>query len=430
VTAVACLRVDVSAHSGLMPLAALEQLVHKFAGAYLETRWAWPRRFAPLTEVSFLLTDPRSDDLDVAELRRLSDELQRHLFGVGNEGEVALLVFEGSHAAVTEFAAMDTLQVAAAVADPALLPPGGRLTRILPEAVASAVATPATLASPATAPAAPTAPAEETGWTVAPTPSLRRLLQTPEPPPPPAWEGVQGVYFMPHELFYGDVVMYIPQDANTHLSVVDGPGHMPKDAAVFDAACADIAARLLAGRPKGSLIFVPVCFTSLARPSRRETYMETLSKLPPERRSELAATIYDVPRDPAFTGLRQARALLEANFGAIDLRITDPGFEIEKLPADSVTSVTLMLPEGDSRVRLSALRRFAERLVHYKQRRIWPGVTNVRRRAELEAATELRIPFVTGPGVCSPVPSLVGGRRLPAADLPMSRSGWMARAAV
>lgn len=413
-TAVACLRVDVSAHSELMPLPALEQLVHKFAGAYLETRWSWPRRFAPLSEVSFLLTDPRSDDLEVAELRRLSDELQEHLFGVGDEGEVALLVFEGSHAAVTEFAAMDTQQVAAAVADPALLPPGGRLTRILPEALSRAAVTPA----------APSARAQETGWTEAPAASLRRLHQTPELPLPPAWEGVQGVYFMPRELFYGDVVMYIPQNAKTHLSVVDGPGHMPGDADAFDSACADIAARLLAARPKGSPIFVPVCFSSLARPSRREAYMETLSKLPLERRSELVAAIYDVPRDPAFTGLRQARALLEANFAAIDLRVTDPGFEIEKLPAGSVTSVTLMLPEGDSRARLSAMRRFTERLVHYKQRRIWPGVTNVRRRVELEAAAQLGIPFVTGPGVCSPMPSPVGGRRLQAAGLPMSMAQW------
>lgn len=413
-TAVACLRVDVSAHSELMPLPALEQLVHKFAGAYLETRWSWPRRFAPLSEVSFLLTDPRSDDLEVAELRRLSDELQRHLFGVGDEGEVALLVFEGSHAAVTEFAAMDTQQVAAAVADPALLPPGGRLTRILPEA----------LARSATEAEAPAAPAEEIGWTAASRPSLKRMLQTPEPPPPPAWEGVQGVYFMPREFFYGDVVMYVPQRGQTYLSVADGPGHMPKDAGVFDAACAAIATRLLAGRPKGTPVFVPICFTSLARPSRREAYLEALSELPLERRSELAATIYDVPRDPAFTGLRQARTLLEANFAAIDLRVTDPGFEIEKLPADCVTSVTLMLPEGDVRARLSAMRRFAERLDHYKQRRIWPGVTNVRRRAELEAAARLHIPFVTGPGVCSPVPSPVGGRRRPVPDLPMSLAQW------
>jgi len=413
VTAVACLRVDISAYSGTMSQAALEQLVHKFAGAYLETRWAWPRRFAPLSDVSFLLTDPRSDELDLGELRRLSDELQRHLFGTADDGEVALLVFEGTHAAVTAFAGLDTQQIADAVADPAKLPPGGRLTRILPECRSGGEPL-----SP------PPVPAEGAEWAVAP-PSLKRQLLEPPPPPPPAWEGVQGVYFIPRSVFYGDVVMYIPQNAKTHLSVVDGTEHMPKESSGFDAGCVRIAARLLSERPKGSLIFVPICFTSLARPSQRDAYMALLADLPKDRRSELAATIYDVPRDPAFTGLRQAKALLEPYFGAIDLRVTDPGFEIEKLSLEAVNSVTLVLPEGDNHMRLSALRRFAERLIHYKQRRIWPGVTNVRRRAEVEAAERLRIPFVTGPGVCTPVPSPVGGRSLAAEKLPMSLVDWM-----
>jgi hypothetical protein len=404
--------VDVSAHRGQMALPALELLVHKFASAYLEMRWSWPRRFAPLTDVSFLLTDPRSDELDLAELRRLSDELQRHLFGAEEEGEVALLVFEGSHAAVTTFAALDPAQVAEAVADPTKLPPGGRLTRILP--AHDGRQPPEEI---------PTRAPETTEWTALA--SLKRELTAPPPPAPPAWEGVQGVYFIPRSLFYGDVVMYIPRNAKTHLSVVDGPEHMPKDASAFDADCMRITARLLSERQKGPLIFVPICFTSLARPTLRDAYVAMLETLPEARRSELAATIYDVPRDPAFTGLRQARALLEPHFGTIDLRVTDPGFEIEKLPAESVNSVTLMLPEGDSHVRLAAMRRFAEHMVHYKQRRIWPAVTNVRRRAEVEAAERLRIPFVTGPGICAPVPAPVGGRSLAADHLPMSLSEWM-----
>ena len=124
----------------------------------------------------------------------------------------------------------------------------------------------------------------------------------------------------------------------------------------------------------------------------------------------------------------QMRALLEPHVASIDLRITDPGFEIEKLPLEAVTSVTLMLPEGDSHQRLSALRRFAERLTHYKQRRIWPGVTNVRRRAELEAASRLRIPFVTGPAVCAPLASPAGGRGVALASLPLTlREQWVPR---
>ncbi|HET6971869.1 MAG TPA: hypothetical protein VFH92_12130 [Phenylobacterium sp.] len=413
-TALACLRVDLSSYQGHMPPATLEHLVHKFAGAYLETRWSWPRRFAPLTDVSFLLTDPRSDDLDVAELRRLSDELQRHLFGAGEEGEVALLVFEGPHPAVTAFAAMDSQRIAAAVADPAQLPSGGRLTRIRPASAGDPQPDLATQAA-----------ADDNGWSVSPAALRRELTQTPAPPPPPAWEGLQGVYFMPREIFYGDVTMYIPQHARTHISVVDGAEHAPTDPVTFDMACMAMATRMLSERKKGALIFVPICFSSLVRPSQRDAYVEALSELPADRRSELAATVYDVPRDPAFTGLRQVRALLEPHFGAIDLRVTDPGFEIEKLASEVVSSVTLKLPDGDAHMRMAALRRFGEHLVHYKQRRIWPGVTNVRRRAEVEAAARLRIPFLTGPAICSPLPGPVGGRTVPLAHLPMSLGGWM-----
>ena len=101
---------------------------------------------------------------------------------------------------------------------------------------------------------------------------------------------------------------------------------------------------------------------------------------------------------------------------------------IEKLPPEAANSVTLMLPEGDAHQRTSALRRFAERLVHYKQRRIWPGVTNVRRSSELETASRLRIPFVTGPAVCAPVPAPVGGRAVALTNLPLSlRETWVPR---
>jgi hypothetical protein len=263
-------------------------------------------------------------------------------------------------------------------------------------------------------------------WEPAPAPGPAAPAATaPEPPLATAWEGVQGVYFMPRQIFFGDVVTYIPANGKTHLSVLDGPEHRPRDAAAFDAACVGMAARLLAQRPKGSLIYVPMSFTSLVRPSLRGAYEAMFEELPTARRAELAAVIYDVPRDPGFTGLKQARAFLAPWFSVVDLSVSDPGFEIEKLPPEVATSVTLSLPDGDSFVRISALRRFAERLIHFKQKRVWPGVTNIRRRAELEAAQRLHIPFVTGPVVCSPVPSPVGGRTLPMERLPMGLAEWM-----
>lgn len=408
-TAIACLRVDVSGHEGLMPMSALAPLVHKFASAYLETRWLWPRRFLPLTDISFLLTDPRQDEMDVAELRRLSDELQRHLFGASDDGEVALLVFEGSHAAVTAFAALDAAAVAAAMADPGLLPEGGRLTRILP-AVREGDGRP---------------PGREAvAWSAIPAPD--RAAPAPDQPPPAvAWEGAQGIYFIPRQTFFADVICFIPAGGKSHLTLVDGAEHMPKDALAYDTACLRIATRFLAQRGKGSPIYIPVSFSNLVRPSLRGAYEALLVELPPDRRSELAVSVYDVPRDPAFTALRQVRTLLDPHVAMIDLGISDPGFEIEKLPSGAATSVTFTLPEGDVHVRLSAMRRFAERLAHYKQRRIWLAITNVRRRQELEAAQRLHIPFVTGPAVCAPNPAPVGGRVLSLDRMPMTLARWM-----
>lgn len=69
--ALACLRVVVEPeHTGLSP-AVLGAVVLKFASAYLDSRWRWPRLFSPLTNYSFLLTDPRADEMDVQELGRM-----------------------------------------------------------------------------------------------------------------------------------------------------------------------------------------------------------------------------------------------------------------------------------------------------------------------------------------------------------------------
>lgn len=422
-TAFACLRVEIIAalqrHAGIGPL------VRKFSISYLDAKWAWPRQFAPLTDTSFLLSDPRADELDVEELRTMSDDLQVHLFGVGSDGEVALLLFEGPHDAIMTFAAMDLAVAAAAVNDPSLLPPGGRLTRLKSRpkprleddlawekhAELPRVQIPA---APQSAPAAPAASAEpprapSPNWAVG-GPAAR----------PPLWEGVQGVYFTQRSSFYGNVVMYMPHGSRTHLSLLDGPDHAPNNPETFDAECVGIAARMLAYQRSAAPIYLPLSFSRLVRPTLRAAYQTLLEDLPVGRRQELAATVYDVPRDPSHGGLVQAAQMLAPYFGALDLRCTDPQFEVEKLPLGVVNSVTFILPEGDQLVRLSAMRRFAERMERFKQRRIWPAVSNVRRRAEVEAAARLRIPFVTGPAVCPPLPRPVGGVSMTIDQLPLT----------
>lgn len=400
-TAVACLRVAVDASkTGISPT-TLGPLVAKFSTIYLESRWLWPRQFQPLTHYSYLLADPRADELDVRELARLSDELQTKLFGTGSDGELALLLFEGSREAAAEFAALDAAALIAALKDPALLPAGGRLTQIVsPEAV---LQDSEALREP---PSESAAPAIEPDEVIA----VERPL--------PALEGLQGVYFIPRGLFMGDVVSSTPGRAHTHLSVVEGAEHIPQDPSTFDADCVIAAMRYLVEGAKATL-FLPVCYSNIVRASQRDAYEQVLSVLPASCRKQLTATVYDTPRDPAFGALSQIRRMLDKYVANIDLQTHDPGFEIEKLTPQAVNSVTLVLPDVDARARLAVLRRFTDRLGLYRSRQVWSGVTNVRSRTELQACVAAKVPFVTGAGVCRLQMSPIGGRLQPLEVLPI-----------
>lgn len=408
-TAVACLRVAVDAEkTGLKP-AVLGPLVEKFSGIYLEGKWQWPRQFAPLTHYSFLLTDPRADELDVQELARLGDDLQIKLFGEGDDdaGKVGLLLFEGSAEAVRAFAALDDAAVSAALLDPSLLPPGGRLSRIE-----------ATDSEPEGAKPASGAP-EGPIWVTqqAALEDVAKKKEADQPMPP--LEGVQGIYFTLRSVFVGDVVSSTPGALRTHLSLVEGDEHMPSDPQAFDADCMAVAGRILAEPGPHSMLYLPICYSNIVRASQRAAYEEMLAALPREARGQLAAAVYDVPRDPAFTALATLRGSLLKYVTSLDLRTEDPGFEVEKLPPNAVTSVTLVLPIGDQRARLAVLRRFAERLGLYRKKQIWAGVTNVRSRVELEACIAAHVPFVTGPAVCRLQAAPVGGRMQPPEALPL-----------
>lgn len=143
-------------------------------------------------------------------------------------------------------------------------------------------------------------------------------------------------------------------------------------------------------------------------------------RLPPVAgRPDGDAAVYDVPRAPSFQALKQLRDALDAQFSAIDLRTHDPAFEIEQLTAEAVTSVTLVLPQAEPERRLIVLRRFIARIEAYKRRRIWPGVTHIRTRRELDVALEAKVPFLTGPGICRPQIRPLGGRPWPIEQLPV-----------
>ena len=387
--AVACLRVLVDGNRTEVPAEALAPLVAKYATVFLEVYWSFPRHSQALNAYSYLLSDPRVDELDTVELARLSQSLQEQLFGTGSEDGVQLVLFEGDAEAMNLFAGYSADDVLAAMRDPDRLPVGGRLRRIAPDG--SLIDMPEIVTAE---------PLDDHifGHSI---------------------DGAQGVYLAAKQAFIGDVISCTPAAAPTYYSLVDGEEHLPEDAESFDAACVMTALRFLVDFPASAPLYVPVSFSTLVRASQREAYVELLRVLPPETRRRLAATVYDVPRAPTFQAIQTIRSALDPSFLAIDLRTQDPDFQIQELADRTVNSVTFILPPARPDQRLAALRRFADHGADYRRRHIWSGVTNVRFRAERELAIALRIPFLTGSGICRIQSQPIGGRPWPIEDLPL-----------
>lgn len=388
--AVACLRIMLDGNRTDVPAEALGPLVAKYADIFFEVRWTFPRQSKQLNFYSYLLTDPVASELDTVELAKLSHELQARLFGTGTEDAVKLVLFEGDEGAINTFANYSAEQVLAAMADPSGLPAGGRLRRIAGDGSLIDV--------PEAPTSAPTADAFRFGPTI---------------------DGAQGIYFPAGGVFIGDVLNCTPVSAPTYYSMVDGEDHRPEDAAAFDAACLMAALQFLVDFPVAAPLHVPVSFSTLVRPRQRAAWLELADSLPGSARRLLSASVYDVPRAPTFQALSTIRTSLDTVFSAIDLAVGDPDFQIQDLTERAVASVTFVLPEGRQDVRLAALRRFADNMPAYRKRKIAAGMTNIRFRAERELALEMRVPFLSGPGICRIQSEPVGGRHYAVASLPL-----------
>lgn len=390
-TATACLRVSLDANRTDVPLESIGPLVAKYSNAFLEVRWCWPRTSKSLSPYCYLLTDPRAERLDTVELARLSDELELRLFGTAASEALTLLLFEGSEEAMEEFSALSDASILELVSTGRNLPGGGRLSRIGPDGVLSPV------------------PPDD--------PPPRRAFPAADELAPP-WEAVQGIYFAARELFVGDVLSCTPHESEVHVSLVDGHAHLPVDVVEFDNGCVLAALRLIAQNKLRAPLYLPVSFSKLMRPTMRSGYVELLGSLPPSARESLAAAVYDVPRVMSYQALGIVHGVLDEHVAAIDLQISDPGFEVLQLSTQAVRSVTLVLPDARPDVRLAALRRFGARADEFKRRRIWTGVTNIRTRKERDLALDLRVPFITGPAVSRLQNDPLGGTPWAYRDLP------------
>lgn len=388
----ACLRVLTP--PALAGRAGLDALIDKFAKAFLDARWSFPRRYEGLAPGAYLLVEPRGGRLDGRYLSDMATDLQLKLFGAEGEGEVTLVAFEGAVEEVARFAALSAPDLENLLAGGQHQPPFvGHLTRVAPQGLMGQATT-----TEAPQPAVGTARAA----------ALRPGVIDPT---------FYGVYFTPRERFVGCLVAA----ENERYSLQDGArpadAHSAHDYDARSAAAAVRAMELISER--GGLLFIPICFASIIHGVERDRHARFLEALPVERRAQMAAAVYDVPRQPSYRMVAILIDFLRRYFGTIDLQVADPGFAVEALPVDKINSVTFVLPDGEAKLRLAAIRRFAERREAYKGRRIWPAVTNVRTQGELELCFAMGVPFVTGRAVSSGLERPPVRPDTPASQLPL-----------
>jgi hypothetical protein len=420
--AMACLRVSILSPPGGQKAEDLQALVAKVINAFLQSRWEWPRQFEQMTPYAFVLTDPRSDRMDKRGLKALASELQLKLFGSDGEGEVSLLLFEGPDMEVHRFARLSVADVDRMLAGEAMNPPfEGSIDRITADQVRedrlARIETIADRLNPNLLQPAISGPGEFDDPAFDPPPRA-----PPAPRTPGRYESVYGgLYLSATQSFIGSVAMCRRPRRDRHLYPdLSAPEALPGLAAeAFDEGCVESANKALEQGAAG-LLFVPLSFSSLVRPTGRRAYARFLCHLPAEERDRLGAAVYDTPRAPSFFALSTIRRFLEPFFGEINLHVRDPAFEVEKLPADIVSSVTLALPaDREPAERLAAIRRFLQKRDAYKKRRIWAGVSPLATRAEVEACLSLRAPVIGGPAVAELQERPVGVHAVDAQALPV-----------
>lgn len=373
-TALACLKIFVGEELRFTDSDSMAALVAKVAGAYLETTWLWPRRHGLVAPFSFVLTDPRAVKLDPRELQALARDLQHKLFGDKGDGEIALLTFEGDQSDVMRFAGVPTAQLKALLGGEDDGEFAGRICRITPAGVIS-------IAPP--------------GGPIVGEPPMEALHTEPVVAAP-ARTAYRGVFHTQREVFVGNFAVWREAGSASAFGLdappaaVTAPEH---DIPVLN------GAKAMLTRFQAGVMFLPISFSTVIHPSARAELQPHLDALPRDQRGRLAAAIYDTPRAPTFSALSQLKRSLDPYFSRIDLRVTDPAFQIDDLPPDVANSITLELPATGEAARVAAISRFMRDAAGYRRKRVWQGITDVVTRRELNVALELGVPFLTGAAI-------------------------------
>lgn len=377
----ACLRIHGGAGGSAQEALVAQTRVMGLIDRFLERHWSPPRRFAQLTACAFLLTGPGAMSSEVAALAAPVAALERSLTQPAGAG-ISLLLFEGPMAIVQAFAGLDAAAVDRGLNDPGHLPPGGRLTRVAEIPV----------------------PARTSG------PASRSSLPS----------GFRGIYSLGRQAFVGDMPSLTLPDEESPLSLMCGVAFQPtvEQAPAFDSACLEVGRKILEAPGYVGVLFFPLSYWALMNQGETSTYERLLRGLPADRRNQLGASVYGVPRQPSGRSLQWLSATLSGAFSNIDLSTVDPDFGVEVLKEKMFSSVTLALPEASPALRRAALSRWVSHREAYTERHLWASVTNLREAAEVAACQALRAPFVSGPAVSDLLARPLGGRTRTITTLP------------
>lgn len=371
---------------------SVADLVAKIAAAYLETRWSWPRRHGLVAPFAFVLADPRATQLDPRELQVLAAELHVRLFGQEGEGEVSMLTFEGDQRAVMRFAGANEKDLRAFLRGETDQFGVGRLCRITRDEVVSL--------HPAGGPITGAPPYED----------LAREEVA-------AGLAFRGVYDSRKETFIGSVAVW-QHGGGDAFPPLDAASGDVADVIDHDLRVAGLAAAA-AVNVEQTRLFIPINFSTLVKPSARTALARILEPLPAKIRRRLVAVVYDTPRSPSFQALMLVRRFLDPYVGTFGLQVTDPDFQIDNLPPNLATSVTLTLPPSDENVRLQAIGRFLKQSDAYTRKRVLQGVDDLRSRRELQTCLKHGAPYLTGPAISAALDQPLAPRPCPIFNLPL-----------
>lgn len=388
-TAVACLRIVVGESLQFTGSDTMADLVSRIAGAYLETRWLWPRRYGLVAPFAFALADPRATQLDPRELQVLARELHLRLFGAESEGEVNLLTFEGDQREVMRFASLNDAKLRALMRGEGDEFDLGRLCRINRDEIVSL---------------------QPVGGPIIGSPPMEVLAAE----QPPAGVGFSGIYDSRRETFVGSEAIWSQAATDVDYGEPSIDEVLERDLAVLAAAAAAVP------QASNAHVFLPISFSVLIKPSTKVSVIEALEALPSSVRSRLRAVVYDTPRSPSFQALSLLKKSLSPLLGDLVLRVTDPDFQIDNLPPKLAVGVVLDMPAGDDQVRLKALMRFGGQADAYNRKRVSQSVNGVRTRKELQTCLKYGIPFLSGPAVCSVLLSPLEATSCPLFNLPLN----------